>query len=167
MVDGWPYMNAPLNIQINKISNLFSPQTVQVEGDQKKGKILIKSTRNADEVWGPEARIEVSWEKIDPTQYHHGLKVKETIRLFGSIEVVVTKKETYWHLSHEMTYWFGNRHQMIKKRFFPSRIIHAIVFCELTQRLFEVHAVVTDTAYAKYESTILDTIFSIQCHGTS
>ena len=116
-------------------------------------------------MWGPECKIEVSWENIDPTQYHHGLKVKDTIRMFSSIEVVATKKETHWHLSHEMTYWFGNRQQMLRRQYYPSNIIHAVMFCELSHRLFEIHSVAISASYPRYEKRLLDTMFSLQCHG--
>lgn len=163
--ESWNYVNPELGIQINKISNLFAKNAVVTEGDKTKGKITFKAIKNADEVWGPEAKIEVTWQKIDGNQYHHGLKVKETIRMFSEIEVVATKKETYWHLSHEMTYWMGNRQQMLKKRYYPSGIIHGIVFCELTQRLFEIHNVALMHVYPKYEKWFLETLFSVQCHG--
>jgi hypothetical protein len=163
--ESWQYINSSVGIQLNKISNLFSNQNIEVEGDQNKGRIVFKSTKISDEVWGPEAKIEVSWEKTDPLQYHHGLKVKETIRMFSSIEVVATKKETHWHLSHEMTYWFGNRQQILRRRFFPSNIIHAVFFCELSHRVFEIHFVTLTASYSKYEKHILDTFFSLQCHG--
>ena len=161
----WRYFNQNLGLQLNKISNLFSQEGIQEEGDPNKGKIGLKSKMVKDEILGPEAKMEISWEKVDPTQYHHGLKVKETIRMFSSIGVVANKKETHWHLSHEMTYWIGNREQIVRQRYYPTIIVHAIVFCELSHRVFEVHAVSMATSYAKYEQPFLDTIFSLQCHG--
>jgi hypothetical protein len=163
--DTWSYANSTLNLFLNKIPNSLPKESIATEGDQKKGKCTFKSTKTVDEIWGSEAKVEVSWEQIDPTQYHHGLKVKDTIRSFSAIEVVATKKETYWHLSHEMTYWLGNRQQLLRKRHYPSNIIHAIMFCELSQRLFEVHAVVYSNFYAKYEKILLEMIFSLQCHN--
>jgi hypothetical protein len=161
----WQYLNQNLQIQINKISNLFAKDLTKEEGDKEKGKITFIAKKTVDEIWGPEGKIVVSWEKTDPTQYHHGLKVKETIRMFSAIEVIAMKKETYWHLSHELTYWLGTRQQIMQKRYYPSNIIHSIMFCELTHRLFEIHCVILSNYYGKYENWLLEVIKSLQCHG--
>ena len=162
----WKYLNETTQIQINRISNHFSSTNVLEEGDAKKGQLNLFSTTDADEVWGPEAKIDINWEEIDPSQYHQGLKVKETIRMFSEIEVFASKKENKWHLSHEMTIWWGNRQQVKHRRFYTSKIMHGIVFCELTHRLFEIHAICLGNQFQKYEKTILDIIDSLQCHGS-
>lgn len=162
----WKYLNENTRIQINRISNLFSTTNVLEEGDVKKGLINLSSTKNADDVWGPEAKVEISWEEVEPAQYHQGLKVKETIRMFGEIEVIATKKENKWHLSHEMTIWWGNRQQVKHRRFYGSKIMHGIIFCELTHRLFEIHAICIGNVFPAYEKTILDIMDTLQCHGS-
>ena len=162
----WNYQNAPLKLQLNKISGLFSQENVREEGTLEKGQVTVQSVKEVDEIWGPDVKFTVSWEKVDPVKYHHGLKVKETIRMFSSIEVVATKKETRWHLSHEMSYWFGTRNQIKRRRYYPSNILHGIVFCELTHRLFEFHAEAYGNRYKKYEQALLDAMFSLQCHAS-
>ncbi len=164
--DTWKYLNESTGIQINLISTYFSTTKVLEEGDATKGQVNFVSTREADEVWGPEAKIEINWEEIDPSQYHQGLKVKESIRMYGEIEVFASKKENKWHLSHEMTVWWGNRQQVKHRRFYPSKIIHGIVFCELTHRLFEIHAICLGNVFTKYEKAIMDIMDSLQCHGS-
>jgi hypothetical protein len=159
----WIFSNKKVNVQLSKISMLFS-SNVKVEGDETKGKITLVSEQQHDDVWGPVATVDITWEKKPRTQYHHGLKVKETIRMFSSIEVVATKKETQWLLSHEMTYWFGTRQQFKFKRYYPTNLIHGVVYCDVTERLYEFHAVCTANNYAKYEQPFLEMMFSLACH---
>jgi hypothetical protein len=159
----WKYSNADIGIRINKISTLFSNEAI-FEGNQTKGSITFISEKKTDDVWGPEAKMSVSWDNVDRVVYHHGKKVNETIRMFSSIEVVATKKMTDWHLSHELTYWFGTRQQMIRKGFYPSAIIHGVMYCETSGRLFEFHASALSNYYKNYEKAFMDIMSSLACH---
>lgn len=159
----WIYSNADIGVRINKISTLFTNE-VKLDGDQNKGSITFISEKKTDEVWGPEAKMSVSWDHVDRMVYHHGKKVNDTIRMFSSIEVVATKKLTEWHLSHELTYWFGTRQQIIRKGFYPSAIIHGVMYCEISGRLFEFHANCLSNYYKKYEQAFIEIMFSLACH---
>ncbi len=161
----WHYINENTKIQINKISNQYTQGNIIEEGTDKNGKITLTSVKNFDEYWGPESKIEITWETKEPEDYHQGLKVKETIRMFSAIEVLATKKENKWHLSHEMTIWFGNRQQIKRKRFYASRIIHSILYCELSNRIFEIHATCIGNRYVNYEPLIMEIMNSFQCHS--
>ncbi len=161
----WRYRNSGLNLSVNHISNLFAQNSLKFDGDQNKGSLSFHSSMKTDDLVGSDATMEISWEKVDPTKYHQGLKVKETIRMFSSINVIATKKESKWHLSHEFTYWHGNRQQFKNKRYFPTNIIHGILYCELTHRVFEVHTSCYSNVFPQYEQAALDVMFSLQCHG--
>jgi len=162
----WRYLNREYGIQINKISDYFAKEKVKEEGNADLGEITFQSIRDVDDIFGPECTIKINWEKKDPTQYHHGLKVKDTIRMFSSINVVITKKETRWHLSHEMTYWLGRKQKMERGRYYQTSVIHGIVFCELTNRLFEVHAEVFAKYYENYKPLIMQVLETLQCHAS-
>ena len=164
MWNDWKFTKQNLKIQINKISNLFSNENIKISGDSAEGTITLKSLLKIDDVWGPEAKIDILWHNLNREDYHHGFYVKENIQKYTELDIASTKKENLWHLSHELTNWYGIRRQMIKGRFYPSRIIHSIWYCDFTTRVFEVHAVILDFAYAKYEKTILSLIDSLQCH---
>ncbi len=162
----WNYLNRDMMVQITKVSNYISKNNVTQSGDANEGEINFVSERAVDDIYGPECKVKINWIKTDPTQYHHGLKVKETIRMFSRINVVVTQKDTRWHLSHEMTYWQGTRQKMERGRYYQSAVIHAIVFCELTHRLFEIHAETYSKFAQNYRPIVMQFLESIQCHAS-
>ena len=160
----WRYIDEENKLQFNKISNLFDQEKVTREGNFDQGSTKFHTGKSSDKFFGSDATLEFSWEKVDPLKYHHGLKVKETIRMFSAIQVVVGKKETKWSHSHELTLWYGTRQQILKKRFFSSRITHGIMFCELTNRVFDIHAIFLGQNRKLYEKAIMDAIDSFYCH---
>ncbi|MHA1719301.1 MAG: hypothetical protein ACTSWX_11550 [Promethearchaeota archaeon] len=164
----WKFLNMENQIVLNKISNIYSKdnKSIKEEGDMKEGRIEFKSVQISDEVWGPDSDITIEWKKLDdPSHYHLGRIVNETIQNYALINVVTSKKERLWHLSHEMIIWYGNRQQMSRRRYFVSKVIHATFFCELTQRLFHIHANSLANSYDYYKDAIMDFINSIQCHA--
>jgi hypothetical protein len=164
--ESWKYLNNETKIQINRIANYFSPDLVKEKGDSEKGSVSFTTKADADEIWGSEGKIEINWEKMAPYDYHQGLRVKESIRMYGSINVIASKKENRWHLAHEITIWWGNRQQVMRKRFYASKIVHGIFFCEHTQRVFEIHAVSLGSHFHIYERFFMEIIESLQCHGS-
>ena len=166
--NSWKYLNIENQIVINKISTIYSndKKFIKKEGNIDEGRIGFKSVQISDEVWGADSDITIEWKKLeDPSHYHLGKIVSESIQNYALINVVTSKKDRLWHLSHEMIIWYGSRQQMNRRRFFVSKVIHATFFCELTQRLFHIHANCLANAYNYYKGAILDLINSIQCHA--
>jgi hypothetical protein len=160
----WYFEDKEKNLRIPQISRFFHQEKIQSRGDRQSGTITLISKKIADEVWGPEVKAEITWETIDPKDYHHGLKVKESIDTYGAIQIVAVGKENSWHLSHERTIWHGRRQQVKRRRFYASKIMHGIFFCDQTFRIFDIHVEVLDKKYEKYQKPILRTMDSIQCH---
>lgn len=158
----WVYRNLDNEISINNVPVYF--EKIIEEGDKDKGYASFQSYNQYDEVWGSDVKLDVSWEKTDRATYLHGKKVRSTIELYNSIEVVVLKKDTEWVRSHEMTYWYGSRKQILKKRFYATTIIHSVMLCEQTSRVIESHAVIISSLMPNYENLVLDMMRSIQCH---
>lgn len=167
--NNFKYLNIENQIVINKISNIYSSdkKSIKKEGNIDEGRVVFKSVQVSDEVWGADSDITIEWKKLEkPSHYHLGKIVKESIQNYALINVVTTKKEeNLWHLSHEMVIWYGNRQQMSRRRYFVSKVIHATFFCELTQRLFSIHANCLANAFDYYNEAITEFINSIQCHA--
>ncbi|MHA1561839.1 MAG: hypothetical protein ACTSPA_06895 [Promethearchaeota archaeon] len=128
-------------------------------------RVEFKSVQISDEVWGADSDITIEWKKLEASHFHLGKIVNESIQNYALINVVTTKKERLWHLSHEMIIWYGSRQQMSRRRYFVSKVIHATFFCELTQRLFHIHANCLANAFNYYKTAIIEFINSIQCHA--
>ena len=160
----WRYIDQENQLSLNHISNLFDQEKVTREGEFDQGRLKFHTIKSSDKFFGSDATLEISWEKVDPVKYHHGLKVKQTISMFSAIQVVINKKETKWSHSHELTLWYGSRNQILKKRFFSSKITHGIMFCELTSRIFEMHGIFLGQKRKLYEQAIMDAIDSFYCH---
>ncbi|MHA1871870.1 MAG: hypothetical protein ACTSXF_13050 [Promethearchaeota archaeon] len=158
----WFYRNPECNLNITKVPVYF--ERVLEEGDANKGRSVFHSTSLYDEILGPDATFEISWEKTDRLTYHHAKRVRESINMYNSIGVAVTKKETEWILSHEMTYWYGTRKKYQQRRVYSLVYIHGVMLCEQTERVFETNAIVVEPLLPNYENLILDIMRSIQCH---
>ncbi|QEE16475.1 hypothetical protein DSAG12_02305 [Promethearchaeum syntrophicum] len=164
----WKYLNIENQIVINKISNIYSSDKkfIKKEGNLDEGRIEFKSVQISDDVWGADSDITIEWKKLEASHFHLGKIVNESIQNYALINVTTSKIEkSLWHLSHEMTIWYGNRQQMNRRRYFVSKVIHATFFCELTQRLFHIHANCLANAFDYYKEAILNFINSIQCHA--
>lgn len=161
----WRYIDSENQLQINHISNLFNQEGVQREGNFDQGRLKFFTHKTSDKFFGSDATLEISWEKVDPLKYHHGLRVKETIGMFSRIQVVITKKETKWSHSHELTLWYGTRQKIMKKRFFSSRITHGIMYCDLSHRVFNIHGIFLGQDRKLYEKAIMEAIESFHCHN--
>jgi hypothetical protein len=158
----WIYRNSDCKFQIEKIPIYL--ERVEEEGTYENGRVLFHSSSQYDEIWGPDVKFEIIWEPVDRISYHHGNRVNQSINMFNTLEIVIINKKTEWIRSHEMTFWFGTRRQIIKKRFYPSNIIHSIMMCESTDRVFELHAIIISALFPNYENLVIDAIKSINCH---
>ncbi|MBN2157573.1 MAG: hypothetical protein JW776_16115 [Candidatus Lokiarchaeota archaeon] len=158
----WIFRSPEHNVSIEKVPIYF--QQVDLQGDSKAGKVIFESYNQMEEIFGPDAIIEVYWETIDRSIFHQGNRVQQSFDMYNAIEVNITKKETRWNRSHENSYWYGTRKQIIQKRFYTSKHIHCIVLCDLTDRVFEIHAKIIANLYPNYENLVQETIASLLCH---
>ena len=136
----------------------------EFEGDEHNGLLTFHSQKNYDEIWGPDSTLEVSWEKKDRINLLYYKEVERCIETYNAIGFVVTKKERDWLMSHEFTIWFGHRRKMIRKRYYVERIIHGIFFCEISERLINIHAAVIESMYDNFKPSLLKTFNTIECH---
>jgi hypothetical protein len=150
------------NLIINKLPIWF--KEVEFDGDEISGKMTFHSHKDYDENWGPEAKIEISWEKKDRITFYHPREVQESINAYNAINVVVSNKENIWIRSHEFTIWYGSRTKMIKKKYYVENSIHGIFYCDLTERLITLHAIIIKVHYDEFKQYILECFKSIICH---
>ncbi len=149
-------------IAINKTPIWF--QELSSEGDSENGKIFFESSDEFDEVWGKSVKIELTWEKKNKTDYYHAKEVQKSIDIYNSINVVVSKKETIWHLSHELTYWFGEKMKLKRRKYYQSKILHGLFYCEITERFIEINFEVVSEYFPNYEPFLFEMMKSIECH---
>ena len=156
------YQKSEANIIINKMPIYF--KEVEFTGDKTKGTIRFDSQNNYDEIWGPNAKLEIEWSPKERTRFFHAKEVQESIDAYNAIKVVVTRKETSWLNTHEFTYWSGGRNKIVRKRYYPENHIHGTFYCEFTERQFELHTVVIREHYEGYKPFILEAYNSLICH---
>lgn len=158
----WVYRNENFKFSINKVPMQLELQSES--GDQNNGILNFSSIKKYDEIWGPEAKLEVVWEKIDRIAYHHGKQVNDSIRIYGEIQVSILKKNTEWIRSHECTFWWGLKKQIMQKRLYSTSPIHCIMYCEQSNRLFQFHATIISMALPNYEDVLISCMKSLLCH---
>lgn len=158
----WIYKNENFNFGLEKIP--ISIEEIEEKGDKNKGYIILKSKDQLDDVYESNVKIEINWETIERVSYHHGKAVNNSIKIFNSLDVSILKKETYWVQNHECTIWWGSKKDLIKQRVYPVNILHSIIYCEFTERLFEIHASISSKFFPNYESLIIEMMKKINCH---
>ena len=84
--------------------------------------------------------------------------------MFNAINVVVTKKENTWLMSHEFTYFFGQRRKMVRKRYYAENIIHGVFYCDMSERQFNLSAYIIRNHYEAFKPFILECFNSVNCH---
>jgi len=156
------YKKPECNITINKMPIWF--KEVEYSGDNKEGEIKLHSQNDYDEIWGANAKIEIFWEKKERSKFYYAKEVENSIQTYNAIGLVVTSKENSWLLSHEFTYWYGRRTKMIRKRFYPEKSIHGIFYCDITERLINIHTAIIDKFYENFKPFITNAYASIVCH---
>ena len=156
------YKREDCNVIVNKMPIWFNE--VEFNGDKNKGILLFHSQNNYDENWGANAKLELSWEQLEREKFFHAKEVQRTIDMYNSVQMVVNKKENTWINSHEFTIWFGNRRKFIRKSYYVEKAIHGIFYCDMTERLFNVHGNVIDAHYEGFKPYLLNAFSSIICH---
>ena len=151
-------------IIINKMPKWF--QEVKYEGNESNGYITFHSQNEYDEIWGPNSKMEVIWEKKDRMNFFYYKEVQNSIDVYNAIGLVVTEKNRNWLMSHEISFWYGHRNKMIRKRFYLEKAIHCIFYCDITERLFNIHTSMISEMYENSKSDILNSYNSIICHGS-
>lgn len=161
----WDFKSEDLKIVFNKIPNYFNSSDVNITGELNEGSFWVKSYDKKDDIWGAIANITVEWSPANPLTFHHGIQVKKTIDIYSAINVIVTQKEQSYLLSHDITIWHGRKQKFEQRRMYSSKIVHATIFCDQTNRLFEIHAEVLDSEFYLYEKPLKDFIYSFECHA--
>lgn len=156
------YKKPECNLTINKMAIWFGE--TEFEGDENNGSIIFHSQNIYDEIWGPDSTLELNWEKKDRANLFYYKEVESSIETYNAIGLVVTKKERDWLMSHEFTTWFGQRRKMMRKRYYVEKVIHSIFFCEISERLINVHTSVIESMYDNFKPSLLKTFNSIECH---
>lgn len=156
------YNKPECNININKMPIWF--KEVEYNGDEHEGLIKLHSQNDYDEIWGPNAKMEIFWEKKGRDKFYYAKEVENSIGTYNAIGLVITSKENSWLLSHEFTSWYGRRTKMIRKRFYQEKSIHGIFYCDMTERLINIHTAIIDKFYENFKPFIINAHKSIVCH---
>ncbi len=156
------YNKPECNFSINKMPIWL--REVTFEGDENNGSITMHSQDEYDEIWGPNSTLELNWEHKDRANLFYYKEVESSIETYNAVGIVVTKKERDWQMSHEFTVWLGQRRKMIRKRYYIERVIHGIFYCEVTERLINIHTSIIEGMYEKFKPNLLKTFNSIECH---
>lgn len=158
----YTYEKKEANITVNKLAKWFREE--KFEGDVNEGFISFHSQNDYDEIYGSNAKMEITWEKKDRAGFFHGKEVQNSIELYSSIGFVILKKESDWLLSHEFVTWFGQRTKMIRKRYYREKCIHGIFYCDVTERLINIHANVIDKHFDNFKPFIIKSLNTTICH---
>ncbi|MFX0137000.1 MAG: hypothetical protein ACFFDN_25405 [Candidatus Hodarchaeota archaeon] len=156
------YNKQECGITINRMPIWY--QEIESNGNESQGSITLHSKNEYDEIWGPNSKLEVNWEKKDRANLFYYKEVENSIAIYNAINFVVTKKERDWLMSHEITFWYGHRNKMIRKRYYHEKVIHCIFYCDITERLFNLHSSVIEDKYEAFRPYILNSYNSIVCH---
>ncbi|MBY9020893.1 MAG: hypothetical protein KGD67_07535 [Candidatus Lokiarchaeota archaeon] len=156
------YEKEECNITIHKLAKWFREETY--EGDKDEGNISFYSQNDYDEIYGSNAKMEITWQKKDRNSFFHGKEVQNSIELYSSIGFAIINKESDWLLSHEFVTWFGQRTKMMRKRYYREKCIHGIFYCDVTERLINVHINIIDKFYDNFKPFIIKSLNTIICH---
>jgi len=158
----YAFIKENLGISITKMPIWF--EEVETTGDKQNGTLILHTKNDYDEVWGANGKMDIIWEKLPRTEFLHAKEVQNSIDQYNAINMVVTNKEQVWLRSHELTIWYGNRSKMIRKHFYRENAIHGIFYCDITERLFNIHTAVILEHYEGFKPYIIDAYNSIICH---
>ena len=156
------YNKPECNILINKMPIWF--REIEYEGDENQGSIILDSQDEYDEIWGPNSKMEINWEKKERLSLLFYKETQNSIDVYNAIGLVVTEKEKDWLMSHEIVFWYGHRNKMIRKRFYNEKAIHCIFYCDQTERIFNIHTSMIADFYEKFKPYILKSYNSLICH---
>ena len=156
------YKKPECNLVINKMPIWFREK--EFTENENNGSLILHSENNFDDIWGPNSTMEVSWEKRNRESLFYYKEVEVNIQTYNSIDIIVTKKERDWLMSHEFTQWYGHRRKMKRKRFYLEKIIHCIFYCEVSERLINIHTSIIESMYENFKPYILKSYRSLICH---
>jgi len=156
------YIKQECGVTINRMPKWY--REVEYNGNENQGSIILHSENEYDEIWGPESKMEVSWEKKDRMNLFYYKEVQNSIDVYNAIGIVVTEKNRDWLMSHEITFWIGHRNKMIRKRLYHEKGIHCVFYCDISERLFNIHTSLIGDKYENYKPYILNSYNSIVCH---
>jgi len=132
--------------------------------DEKEGHIVLHSNNMYDEIYGSNAKMEIQWEKKDRSNLFHSKEVQLSIDMYNAIGMVVISRENTWLRSHEFTSWYGNRNKMMRKRYYKEKAIHGVFYCDITERVYNVHTTIIEKFYDNFKPFILKSYTTIICH---
>ena len=158
----YTYEKSEANIIVNKLAKWFREE--KFEGDTNEGYISFHSQNDYDEIYGANAKMEIAWEKKDRISFFHGKEVQNSIELYSSVGFAIIKKESDWLLSHEFVTWFGQRTKMMRKRYYREKCIHGIFYCDVSERLINIHVNVIDKHYDNFKPFIIKSLSTFICH---
>ncbi len=158
------YEKPGCNIVINKMPIWFKEIESEFIGDNNKGSLKFETFDNYDENWGPIATISLSWDKKERFKFFHAKEVQQDIEMFNAINVVVIKKERGWLNSHEFTTFYGKRTKMVRKKYYSENFIHGMLYCDMTERIFNFTSEIIRNHYEGYKPYILEAFNSFNCH---
>ena len=156
------YNKPECKLNINKMPIWF--KEIEYDGDENNGYIILHSQNDYDEIWGPNTKLEIKWEKRERMDLFYYKEVEKSIETYNAIGIVVTNKERDWLMSHEFTFWFGQRRKMIRKRYYVEKVVHGIFYCEISERLFSIHTSIIESMYENYKPYIIKSYNSVECH---
>ena len=158
----YSYEKSEGKIVVQKLPKWFIE--VKFEGNELEGNITLHSQNDYDEIYGSNAKLEISWETKYRNTLYFGKEVQKSIELYNAIGFAITKKENAWLLSHEFVSWFGQRTKMMRKRYYREKCVHGIFYCDITERLINIHYNVIDKHYENFKPFIVKSLSTIVCH---
>ena len=137
---------------------------IEYEGDENQGSIILNSQNDYDEIWGSNSKMEINYEKRVRKNLFIYKEIQNSIDVYNAIGIVVTEKKKDWLMSHEFTYWFGSRRKMKRKRYYVEKVIHGIFYCEVSERLFNIHTSIISDMYENFKPFVLKSYSTFICH---
>jgi len=159
----WVYRNSEFNVILERISNYYERD--EETGDRPKGRVSFKSVRQTDSIFGAESRFSVTWEPKLAKDYLYGRAVQNSIKEWSGLEVNVERRDSGWLNQHEYAIWYGRRSKFQQKRMYQIGVLHALFYCDTTQRFFEIHGETTLQFRDNYNPFIETAFNSLQCHS--
>ena len=157
------YYKPEFALTIDKMPIWFKEH--EYKGDKYNGTIILNSQNDYDEIWGPNSIMELNWEKKERLNLFFYKEIQHSIDVYNSIGIIVTEKKNDWlRGGHEFLYWFGHRRKMIRKRFYVEKFIHGIFYCDVSERLFNLHVSVIEEKYENFKSFVLKSYTTFICH---
>jgi len=158
----YAYNKPECDVSIDKMPKWY--QEIEYQGDESQGSIILNSQNDYDEIWGPNSKMELTWEKKGRSDLFYYKEVQNSIDVYNAIGIVVTEKKKDWLRSHEFTYWIGHRNKMIRKRYYNEKVIHGIFYCEISERVFNIHTSIIGEMFENFKPYVLKSYSTIICH---